>query len=42
MDKKPTVAEKVSPLETVQETPSILRESVIAPLVTYPIEVVGP
>ena len=41
MDKKPTVAEKVSPLEAVQ-TPSVLREPVIAPLVTYPIEIVVP
>ncbi|MBZ5645456.1 MAG: molybdopterin-dependent oxidoreductase [Acidobacteriia bacterium] len=37
MDKKPTVAEK-----TVVQEPGILRESVIAPLVTYPIEVVVP
>jgi nicotinate dehydrogenase large molybdopterin subunit len=42
MDKKPKVAEKVSPAETVLQEPSILRESVIAPLVTYPIEVVVP
>jgi CO/xanthine dehydrogenase Mo-binding subunit len=42
VDKKPTVAEKVSPLETLQETPSVLREPVIAPLVTYPIEIVVP
>ncbi len=42
MDKKPKVAEKVSPAETVPREPSILRESVIAPLVAYPIEVVVP
>jgi nicotinate dehydrogenase large molybdopterin subunit len=42
MDKKPTVAEKASPAETVLQRPSILRETVIAPLVTYPIEVVVP
>jgi len=43
MDKKPKVAEKVSPAETVFQEPSILRDStVIAPLVEYPIEVVVP
>jgi CO/xanthine dehydrogenase Mo-binding subunit len=42
VDKKPTVAEKVSPAKTVLQEPSILRETVIAPLVTYPIEVVVP
>ncbi len=42
MDKNPKVAEKVSPAETILQEPSILRPSVIAPLVTYPIEVVIP
>jgi len=42
VDKKPTVAERVSPLETLQETPSVLRLPVIAPLVTYPTEIVVP
>ncbi len=42
MDKKPKVAEKVSPVETVLNEPGIARESVISPLVTYPIEVVIP
>jgi nicotinate dehydrogenase large molybdopterin subunit len=38
VNKKPIA----SPMERVQQTPSILHESVIAPLVTYPIEVVSP
>jgi len=41
MEKKPTVAEK-SPLEALLEDDGILRPPAMAPLVTYPLEVVVP
>ena len=42
MDKKPRVAEKTSPAETVTQEPTSLRGTPVAPLVPYPIEAVTP
>jgi CO/xanthine dehydrogenase Mo-binding subunit len=42
MDKKPEVAEKNAVLETLREEGEILRVPAMAPLVTYPLEVLVP
>src|SRR3990170_2974515 len=42
MEKKPEVAEKATPLETMQEADRILTVPALAPLVTYPLEVLVP
>ena len=42
MEKKPDVAEKATPLQTSQEADRILTVPALAPLVTYPLEVLVP